>query len=92
MAGVRRQARAYALQIRYARDGDAKVLAGGQSLIPLLRLRVARPAKLDARPMGVERGNLRRARKGKVQGGGRGFAMPGWQPKPEGWEPGRPTA
>ena len=51
---------------------------------------VAAAAESDKISERVKRGNLRRARKGKVQGGGRGFAMPGWQPKPEGWEPGDP--
>jgi DNA invertase Pin-like site-specific DNA recombinase len=36
------------------------------------------------------RGKLRRARKGRLQGGGRGFAAPGWVPKSAGWEPGDP--
>ena len=35
---------ALALLVRY--DGDAKVLAGGQSLVPLLNFRLARPAAL----------------------------------------------
>src|SRR5690348_10575387 len=35
---------ALALLVRY--DGDAKVLAGGQSLMPLLNFRLARPAAL----------------------------------------------
>ena len=35
---------AVALLVRY--DGDAKVLAGGQSLVPLLNFRLARPAAL----------------------------------------------
>ena len=35
---------AIALLVRY--DGDAKVLAGGQSLVPLLNFRLARPAAL----------------------------------------------
>jgi DNA invertase Pin-like site-specific DNA recombinase len=38
----------------------------------------------------VKRGKIRRARKGKVHGGGRSYAMPGFLPKPEGWEPGDP--
>ena len=36
----------HAIELLAAGGGDTKVLAGGQSLIPLLRLRVARPAKL----------------------------------------------
>ena len=35
---------AIALLVRY--DGDAKLLAGGQSLVPLLNFRLARPAAL----------------------------------------------
>jgi carbon-monoxide dehydrogenase medium subunit len=27
-----------------ARDGDAKLLAGGQSLVPMMNMRVARPS------------------------------------------------
>src|SRR6266508_3617718 len=36
----------------------------------------------------VRRGKLRKARRGKPSGGGRGFGMPGFAPTPEGWEPG----
>ncbi|OLB82025.1 MAG: hypothetical protein AUI14_01360 [Actinobacteria bacterium 13_2_20CM_2_71_6] len=36
----------------------------------------------------VRRGKLRKARRGKPSGGGRGFGMPGWAPVPAGWEPG----
>ena len=39
-----------------ARDGDAKLLAGGHSLIPAMKLRIARPSKL------VDIGRLVRAR------------------------------
>jgi hypothetical protein len=35
----------------------------------------------------IRRGKLRRARKGRVHGGIRGYAMPGFGPKPEGWDP-----
>src|SRR6058998_2595694 len=35
---------AIALLVRYG--GDAKVLAGGQSLVPLMNFRLARPARL----------------------------------------------
>ena len=35
-----------AIELLAAGGGDAKVLAGGQSLIPALKLRIARPAKL----------------------------------------------
>ena len=36
----------HAVELLGQGDGDAKALAGGQSLIPALRLRIARPAKL----------------------------------------------
>ena len=36
----------HAVELLSAGDGDAKLLAGGHSLIPALRLRIARPAKL----------------------------------------------
>jgi DNA invertase Pin-like site-specific DNA recombinase len=36
------------------------------------------------------RGKARRAKKGRLNGGVRGFGMPGFYPKPEGWEPGDP--
>ena len=36
----------HAIELLAAGGGDAKLLAGGQSLIPALRLRIARPAKL----------------------------------------------
>ena len=35
-----------ALEALHRADGDAKVLAGGQSLIPLLNFRLARPSLL----------------------------------------------
>jgi site-specific DNA recombinase len=35
----------------------------------------------------IQRGKLRRARKGRVHGGIRGYAMPGFGPKPDGWDP-----
>ncbi len=35
----------------------------------------------------VRRGKLRRVRKGRIHGGVRGYAMPGFGPKPEGWDP-----
>ncbi|MCW6009829.1 recombinase family protein [Micromonospora sp. CPCC 205371] len=38
----------------------------------------------------VKRGKVRRARKGKVSGGARGYGLPGYEPKPEGWEKGDP--
>ena len=38
----------------------------------------------------VKRGKLRRARKGRVHGGGRAFGMPGAAPAPPGWEAGDP--
>jgi len=38
----------------------------------------------------VKRGKLRRARKGRVHGGGRSYGMPGNAPRPPGWEPGDP--
>lgn len=37
---------AHALQLLSASTGDAKILAGGQSLIPLMKLRLAQPALL----------------------------------------------
>ncbi len=36
----------HAIELLAAGDGETKVLAGGQSLIPLLRLRTVRPSKL----------------------------------------------
>ena len=36
----------HAIQLLSSEGGDVKLLAGGQSLIPALRLRIARPAKL----------------------------------------------
>ena len=36
----------HAVELLAAGGGDTKLLAGGQSLIPALRLRIARPAKL----------------------------------------------
>jgi DNA invertase Pin-like site-specific DNA recombinase len=38
----------------------------------------------------VKRGKLRRARKGRVHGGGRTFGLPGNAARPKGWEPGDP--
>lgn len=38
----------------------------------------------------VRRGKRRRARRGRLAGGQRGYAMPGWLPAPPGWEPGDP--
>lgn len=43
----------HASELLRAGEGDAKLLAGGQSLVPALRLRIARPAKL------VDLGRLR---------------------------------
>ena len=37
---------AEALALLRAHDGDAKLIAGGQSLMPLLTMRLARPAVL----------------------------------------------
>jgi hypothetical protein len=37
-----------------------------------------------------QRGKLRRAKKGRIHGGIRGWAMPGVGPKPAGWEQGDP--
>jgi DNA invertase Pin-like site-specific DNA recombinase len=53
---------------------------------------VAAAAESDKISERVKRGKLRRARRGRPHGGGRGFALPGWLPKPEGWEPGDPRA
>ena len=36
----------HAVELLAAGGGDTKLLAGGQSLIPALRLRIAQPAKL----------------------------------------------
>jgi site-specific DNA recombinase len=38
----------------------------------------------------VKRGKLRRAKKGRAHGGGRGYGEHGWAPLPAGWEPGDP--
>jgi site-specific DNA recombinase len=51
---------------------------------------VAAAAESDKISERVKRGKLRRARKGRHHGGLRAFGMPGWAPKPEGWEAGDP--
>src|SRR6266481_1538802 len=46
-----------AVQLLAARDGDAKALAGGQSLVPMLAFRLAQPALLvDLRKLDDLRG------------------------------------
>jgi site-specific DNA recombinase len=51
---------------------------------------VAAAAESDKISERVKRGKVRRAKKGKVQSPSRSFAMPGFLPKPAGWEPGDP--
>jgi site-specific DNA recombinase len=51
---------------------------------------VAAAAESDKISERVKRGKVRRARKGKLGGGARGYALPGYQPKPDGWEKGDP--
>jgi site-specific DNA recombinase len=38
----------------------------------------------------IKHGKVRRARRGRLSGGGRGYGMPGLAPKPEGWQDGDP--
>jgi aerobic carbon-monoxide dehydrogenase medium subunit len=47
---------------------DAKVLAGGQSLIPILRLRFTRPSLVDVGRLADLRHTAVRARRGRGRG------------------------
>ncbi len=49
---------------------------------------VAAAGESDKIPERVRRGKVRKSRRGKPAGGGRGHGMPGWAPTGEGWEPG----
>jgi DNA invertase Pin-like site-specific DNA recombinase len=47
---------------------------------------VSAASESDKNSERIKHGKVRRARRGRIAGGGRGYGMPGLAPKPEGWQ------